>query len=113
MDTSWQTLAAASGSLLLTVYLLWRTVETCRRFNLWLLPLVLLLDASFFFLAPLGFGFLVWKLWFFWATFRWEPVRGLFRLPRWPRTPFTRGPGKRRPREFREPLPWTAGPCSK
>jgi hypothetical protein len=98
------------AGLMLYLFFMWRTVSVCRRFRLWVLPVVLLFDHALLFLLP--YAFIPWKLWFFWAMFRWEPVRGLFRLPRWPRTHFARGPGRRGPRQFSEPMPWQAGPVS-
>ena len=107
--------AATLAGLFLTVYLVWRTVHVLLRFNAWLIAPVLLLDLALAFVSlGTGFpvGFVVWKLWFFYAAFSWEPVRGLFRQPRWPRRPLMRGPGKRKRREFSEPMPWTRGPSS-
>ncbi|HEU4753520.1 MAG TPA: hypothetical protein VFU47_10475, partial [Armatimonadota bacterium] len=96
--------------------LLWRTVVVCLRFSPWVLPVVLLLDLVVmplvFAAAQFPVGYMAWKLYFFWVTSRWDPVRGAFRAPRWPRAPLMRGPGRNRPRRFSEPLPWTRGPFS-
>jgi hypothetical protein len=97
---------------LLYVFLMWRMIVVCRRFSPWVLPVVLFLDICVMPWAFFPFGYLGWKLWFFWFAFRVDPVRGVFRVPRWPRTPLMRGPGRRRARRFPQPLPWTAGPLS-
>ena len=106
-------LLGASG-VVLQLFVLWLTVVVCLRFSPWVLPTVLVLDFVVMplFFAVVGFapGYIVWKLWFFWTALRWEPIRGVFRLPRWPRTQHMRGPGQRAPRDVREPMPWTAGP---
>lgn len=84
------------------------TVMTCLRFRAWLIPVVLLADfivGSTF--SPVAF--VLWKLCFFAAAIRLDPMRGLFRLPRWPRG-HLRGRGGKRKREFTEPMPWFRGP---
>src|SRR5688500_539049 len=45
-------------------------------------------------------GTLVCNLWFLFLASHWEEYGQFYGAPRWPRTPFRRGPGKRRPREF-------------
>jgi len=84
-------------------------IRECLQFGAWLIPIVLLINVVLFFTAPVSF--LAWQFCFFYGTARWKPVRGLYRLPRWPRNGM-RGPGGRRRREFREPMPWTRGPGS-
>jgi hypothetical protein len=144
-------LAFVLAGLILTVYLIWRTVSVCRKFAPWVGWVVGLLDLGFLLLPALSlvgdllrglvvsglgsgdwvedlgttlsglggifplliFGFVVWKLFFFYAAFRWEPVRGLYHSPvRRPRAPFMRGPRRRRWREVPEPVPWFRGPSS-
>jgi hypothetical protein len=99
---------------LLAGYLLWRTVEACLRFNAWLIPLVLGVDAALLvlFIPRFWILFIAWKIWFFVAAYRWEPMRGMFRAPHWPRAAFMRGPRRNRRREFKEPMLWTRGPSS-
>ena len=85
-------------------------VMACLRFNAWLVPIVLVLD--FLILCTKSpIAFLMWKLCFFYGMVKWDPVRGLYRLPKWPRMTM-RGRGGRRRREFAEPMPWTRGPGS-
>jgi len=97
----------------MALYMEWRTVEICLKYGAWLPWPVLALEGALLFLGPIfPIAFLMWKAWFFFAAARWEPTRGLFRLPDWPRAPRMRGPGKRRWREFREPAPWSRGPSS-
>lgn len=96
------------GLALIAIGIQWYTWTVCIRFGRWVFPTVLAVD----FLMALGrlpIPLVVWKLCFFVALARWEPVRGLFRLPRWPQT-HQRGRGGRRPREFTEPPPWVRGP---
>ena len=62
-------------------------------------------------LGPVA-GIIVYKGWLLYFLWWWDPVRGLFRAPAWPRQPYSRGPQERRRREFREPLPWDRGPGS-
>jgi hypothetical protein len=99
---------------LLGGYLLWQTVAVCLRISPWLIPWVLLADAAVLmgsqWLAP--FAFLFWKLWFLWIANRWAAVRYELQMPRWPRVTYHRGPGKRLPRRFEEPMPWLRGPHS-
>lgn len=57
-------------------------------------------------------GVILYKGWLLYFLSRWDPARGLFRLPAWPQQPFSRGPQQRKRREFREPLPWDRGPGS-
>ena len=102
-------LAAVAAFALYSYFLVW-TFRICERFNAWLLLPVLLIDQALLGVFPPGY--LVWKLWLFYTALKWEPARGLFRLPRWPRGPHMRGPGKRARRQFREPMPWLRGPCS-
>jgi hypothetical protein len=98
---------------LLVFYLAW-FLRICFRFH-WVLILAMVLlvagPALFLMLAPFG---LIFVMGFFFAFERWEPLRGLFAIPRWPRAPIYRGPGRRRARarEFREPMPWLRGPNS-
>jgi hypothetical protein len=127
---TWQVLALGT----LTGYLIWLTASTCRKFNRWVSVVVVGVDLLI--LSPILVGLLsnlmslpggfpselqtlapfsplvliTWKLWFFYATTRWEPLRGVFQTPEWPRVPWMRGPGKNRPRSFREPMPWDRGP---
>jgi hypothetical protein len=106
MEAAYITLGVGLGLLLL-----WRTVAVCLRFGAWTIPVVFLLD----FLAGLvGHvpGFLIWNLGFFYGASRWDPVRGMFRLPRWPRAPYMRGARRPRHRRIDEPMPWDRGPFS-
>jgi hypothetical protein len=99
---------------LLGGYLLWQTIVVCLRFGWWVLVLVLVADAAVLFgsqaLAP--FSFVFWKMWVFWIANRWWAFGRDFQMPRWPRVTYMRGPGKRRPRRFEEPMPWLRGPNS-
>lgn len=99
------------AAALLQLVVLWRTVVVCYRFNNWLFWLVLWIDL----VAAAGgfvFGYVAWKLAFFYAASRWDPIRGLFRLPNWPRAAFFRGPGRAGRRVFNEPMPWLRGPTT-
>ena len=95
-----------------------RTVGACRKLGSWVLTAVVVSDLlAFLLFLPLGlpvavFAVLMWKLWFLFLTSWWADYGRLYAAPRWPRTPFRRGPGKRRPREFKEPMPWYRGPNS-
>lgn len=89
----------------------WRTVVVCYRFNNWLFWVVLVMDHVAL-IAGSVVGLAVWKLLFFYAASRWDPVRGLFRLPKWPRPAYFRGPGRAGRRVFNEPMPWLRGPTS-
>lgn len=98
----------AIGIGILVVAIQGYTAAVCLRFGNWVFPVVLMLD----FLIGLGrwpISFLLWKLAFFLALAKWDPMRGLFRLPRWPRI-HQRGRRGRRKREFTEPMPWYRGP---
>lgn len=99
----------ALGTLLVVLWL-GLTIAVCLRFNAWLIPVALGLD---FLVGLTGspVALLMWKLCFFYGMARWDPLRGLFRMPRWPRM-WLPGSGGRRKREFREPMPWTRGPGS-
>lgn len=94
----------------LAIALIWSTVAVCLRFNAWLILAVFLIDFALL-LTGSVVGFLIWQLCFFYGMARWEPFRGMYRLPKWPRM-HLRGPGGRRRREFPEPMPWTRGPGS-
>lgn len=100
----------------LYVYLIWQTVVVGRLLNPWVLPTVLVIDHLLLFLAPLNFlfpcGALVWKLSFLYFAWRWEPLRGMYHAPRWPRRRHARGPRRTENRQFQEPSPWDRGPCS-
>ena len=93
---------------ILTVSLYWYTAVKCLRIGAWLFPTVLALDFLIG-LAGWPVTFLLWKLCFFYGLARWDSVRGLYRMPRWPRVD-QRGRGGRRKREFTEPMPWFRGP---
>jgi hypothetical protein len=100
----------SAAFVILAIGVQWYTAAVCNRFGRWLFPTVVVLD----FLIGCGrwpVSFLLWKLCFFYGLARWDPMRGLFRLPRWPRV-HQRGRGGRRKREFPEPMPWTRGPGS-
>lgn len=97
--------------LLAAVHLLVMVIAACVRVNPLLLWLLLPLGfGALLYAGPFGFMFVV--LWELWQFTHWEPVRGLFTMPPWPRSAVLRGPGRRRRREFREPMPWTRGPNS-
>jgi hypothetical protein len=103
-------LGYGSWVVILGVAMIVPTIVVCLRFNAWLIPVVFVLDGIVA-LSWSPFAFIMWKLCFFYGAMKWDPVRGMFRLPKWPRT-YLRGPGGRRRREFREPLPWYRGPGS-
>lgn len=103
-------IAAAAAVL----YLGWRTIAAALRFGPWMVPVVLVVDfvivaaSGSFFPLPL----LLWKMLLLYTAARWGPLLNLFRLPAWPRVSYMRGPGRRRKRQFREPMPWFRGPCT-
>jgi hypothetical protein len=97
----------AAGVLL--VLLIWKTVAVSLRFGAWVVPVVLSLDiASALFGSVVGF--VAWKTFFFFMASRLDPVRGLFRMPRWPRAGQMRGARRPRYRRIPEPSPWDRGP---
>lgn len=104
-------LLALAALWLLVLYLAW-FLRICLRFH-WALivAMVVVIFGPGVFLAAAPLGLLA-MMSFFHAFQKWEPLRGLFAIPRWPRAPIFRGPGKRRAREFREPMPWLRGPNS-
>lgn len=109
-----QDMAAIVICGLSVAFFLWKWCDFCARWGWKVVCTVIAVDGVLS-LTGLNGGFLLigplsWKVWLLYADSRWEPARGVFPLPAWPRAPRMRGPGKRRRRLFREPMPWTAGP---
>lgn len=73
-------------------------------------PMAFLLMGGYFGFMPTFLGWFGWQLATVLFAYRYAPMRGIFHAPEWPRTAM-RGPGPKR-RLYREPLPWTSGPCS-
>jgi hypothetical protein len=100
--------------LLVSLYFIVWIIRVLLRVPWWWTPVIVLVLIGSPLLAtgiwPLPF---IWfNIWFFLIAGRWESLGSYYRTPKWPRVPFRRGPGRRRPRDFREPLPWSRGPCS-